>query len=232
MAYNARNIIVGAAALYFSVDDSSVAGYGAGPALPAPVAGTPYAATMETASGGATPVWRHAGYTSEGLELAYEPDWSDIEVDQLLDSAKIFKTSMRASINTTLVEGQLENLLVAWGQDRSTHVRSAAAGDTGRFGADSLAVGDEGIGISAGELGEEPTERKFVAIGPAPRNAADAKRERVYVARRVLSVDSVSVAARRDEATMFPVSFRLLPDANFPKSQYGYIRDRVIGTAV
>lgn len=201
MAYNARNIIVGAAALYLSATE------GGNTALPAaPAAGTSYATALE----GST-AWRHAGYTSEGLELAYEPDWTDIEVDQLLDSAKIFKTSMRATINTTIVESTLENLLIAWGQTAST-LTSDAGGNI--------------LGIAAGGLGDEPVERSLAAVGPAPRVVAGTRRERLYYARRVLSVDSVSVASRRDEATMFPVSFRLLPDANFAGSEYGTIRDR------
>lgn len=234
MAYNARNIIVGAAALFFSELDSTEWTGGVPPALPAPVAGTPYATTMAATAAD----WRHAGYTSEGLELAYEPDYTDIEVDQLLDSAKIFKTSMRATINTTLVEGQLENLLVAWGQPGRTFEEGFTAAEltadptlANKFGTGTMAAGDTGIGIAAGGLGDEPTERVMVAVGPAPRNAANEKRERVYYARRCLSVDSVSVAVRRDEATMFPVSFRLLPDPAFPDAEYGYIRDRVIGTA-
>lgn len=201
MAYNARNIIVGAAALYLSVAE------GGSVALPAaPTAGLSYTTALEGSA-----AWRHSGYTSEGLELAYEPDWTDIEVDQLLDSAKIFKTSMRATINTTLVEGQLENLLIAWGQTATTLTSTATETE---------------LGIAAGALGDGPVERSLVAVGPAPRTAGGLKRERLYYARRVLSVDSVSVAVRRDEATMFPVSFRLLPDASFPGSEYGLIRDR------
>lgn len=203
MAYNARNIIVGAAALYVSAAE------GGNTALPAsPAAGTSFATALEGSA-----AWDHAGYTSEGLELAYEPDWTDIEVDQLLDSAKIFKTSMRATINTTLVEGQLENLLIAWGQTTGTLTSTTTETE---------------LGIAAGALGDEPVERSLAAVGPAPRSAGGARRERLYYARRVLSVDSVSVAVRRDEATMFPVSFRLLPDASFPGSEYGLIRDRNI----
>lgn len=203
MAYNARNIIVGAAALYLSAVE------GGGTALPAaPAAGTSFASALEGSAD-----WRHAGYTSEGLELAYEPDWTDIEVDQLLDSAKIFKTSMRATINTTIVEATLENLLIAWGQTATTLTSGAS---------------DSTLGIAAGALGDDPVERSLAAVGPAPRSAGGARRERLYYARRVLSVDSVSVAIRRDESTMFPVSFRLLPDSNFPGAEYGTIRDRNI----
>ena len=85
------------------------------------------------------------------------------------------------------------------------------------------------MGIAAGALGDEPVERSLVAVGPGPRTAANAKRERLYHARRVLSVESTSLALRRSEATVFPVSFRLLPDPNAAAGQeYGIIRDRTV----
>ena len=214
MAYQVRNIIVGAAALFLSAGDSTVAGY-TPPALPAGVAGTSMATTLDaTPTAPATNPWRHAGFTSEGLELAYEPDYGDVEVDQLLDSAKIFKTSMRVSLNTTLTEASLENLLVAWGQGATTRTTTTT---------------EETLGIAAGSLGDEPVERSLVAVGPGPRTAANARRERLYHARRVLSVEATSFALRRSEATVFPVSFRLLPDPTAAAGQeYGIIRDRTV----
>jgi len=207
MAYQVRNIIIGAAALYVSSADSTQAGWNGGPALPAaPAAGTSFATALE----GAT-AFRHAGFTSEGLELSYEPDYGDVEVDQLLDSAKLFKQSMRVMVNTTMVEATLENLLMVWAQGAATLTSTASTSD---------------LGIAAGALGDEPVERALVAVGPGPRTSAGAKRERVYHARRVLSVESSAHALRRNEATTFPVSFRLLPDPNFANAEYGIIRDR------
>jgi hypothetical protein len=208
MAYQVRNIIIGAAALYISADDSTSADYVA-PSLPAnPAAG----ASFTTALDGAATDWRHAGFTTEGLEISYEPDFGDVEVDQLLDSAKLFKQSMRVTINTTLAEASLENLLVAWGQSATSLTTSGGTEDT--------------LGIAAGALGDEPVERSLVAVGPGPRAAAGAKRERIYHARRVLSVEASAHSVRRNEATVFPVAFRLLPDPNFAGQEYGVIRDR------
>lgn len=220
MAYQVKNIIIGAAALYVSESDSLDAGWDGGPALPAgPItSGRSVAEYLEyTDPAIVTPVknpdWRHAGFTSEGLELSYEPDFGDVEVDQLLDSAKLYKQSMRVTLNTTLVEATLENLLMVWAQP----------------GSDLTTTGeDDEIGIAAGGLGDEPVERALVAVGPGPRSATGDKRERVYHARRVLSVESSAHALRRNEATTFPVSFRLLPDPNFGRAEYGIIRDRVV----
>lgn len=206
MAYQVRNIIIGAAALYISADDSTATGYTA-PTLPAaPAAGASFSTALDSAAD-----WRHAGFTTEGLEISYEPDFGDVEVDQLLDSAKLFKQSMRVTINTTLAEASLENLLVAWGQ---------ASGTLSTSGTENT------LGIAAGALGDEPVERSLVAVGPGPRAADNAKRERIYHARRVLSVEASAHSVRRNEATVFPVAFRLLPDPNFAGQEYGVIRDR------
>lgn len=222
MANQVRNIIIGAAAVYLSKKDSTDPTWAGGPALPAGTALTPLATTLEADAVN----WRGVGFTREGLEISYEPDYGDVEVDQLLDSAKLFKQSMRVSVNTTFAEATLENLLVAWGQQANTYVASAAAGDVTAYGS-AIATGDSVVGIAGGALGDEPVERALAAVGVGPRTAAGQKRERVYHARRVLSVDSSSQAIRRNEATVFPVSFRLLPDpAAKVGAEYGIIRDR------
>lgn len=207
MAYQVRNIIIGAAALYISVKDSTDAAWSGGPALPAVSSGS-YTTALD---GVGSADWRHAGFTTEGLEVSYEPDYGEVEVDQLLDSAKLFKQSMKVTVNTTLAEADLENLLVAWGQQSATLTSTSSTTE---------------LGIAAGSLGDEPVERALVAVGPGPKTASGAKRERLYHARRVLSVESSAHSVKRNEATVFPVSFRLLPDPNFAGQEYGVIRDR------
>jgi|ERR1044072_1226140 hypothetical protein len=206
MAYQVRNIIIGAAALYISAKDSTDAAWNGGPALPAASSGQSFTTALDASAD-----FRHTGFTTEGLEVSYEPDYGDVEVDQLLDSAKLFKQSMRVTINTTLAEAALENLLVAWGQQSATLTSTSSTTE---------------LGIAAGALGDEPVERALVAVGPGPKSAAGVKRERLYHARRVLSVESSAHSVRRNEATVFPVAFRLLPDPNFAGSEYGVIRDR------
>jgi hypothetical protein len=207
MTYQVRNVIVGAAALYLSASDSTVGGYTV-PALPAdPAPGNSYTVALDGSA-----AWRHTGFTQDGLEVTNAPDFADIEVDQLLDSAKIFKQAMRVTINTTLAETELENLVIAWG------VQTAAVTST---------ASDATLGIASGALGDDPVERALCAVGNAPKTVAGLKRERIYYARRVLSVESSAHALRRNEATVFPVSFRLLPDTTQPTGQeYGKIRDR------
>jgi hypothetical protein len=207
---NKKQIIVGAADTYLGPS---------GTGMPAFVGGTKYRTTLATADGSTStgvPTlvtnWRNVGYTQEGLEVSYEPDYADVQVDQLLDAAKIFKQGMTVSIRTTFAEATLDNLLIAWGQLDTT------VSSVGPF--------EREIALEAGSLGAAPVERGLIAIGNSPEHAADNNYgERVYHAFRVLSVESSAHSLSRNDPTVVPVSFRALPDDT--TSRYGSIRDRL-----
>jgi hypothetical protein len=83
--------------------------------------------------------------------------------------------------------------------------------------------------LASGDLGECPVERGIVAIGPGTGDcAAGSSIERIYVGYRALSMESVTVSAKRDAASVFEVSFRLLPANN---GSYGKIVDRLVPTS-
>lgn len=197
-----KNIIVGAASLFISVAADAT--------LPAAVAGTSFRTTM-----GGDADWRDVGYTQDGLEVATDPSFGEVEVDQLLDAAKIFKDGMGLSVSTTLAEATLENLLVAWGQ-----------------GSDTLGTETGGVRtfeIDGGALGDAPLERQLVAVGNGPELVdSNNYRERTYHIYRVLSVEGSSHTLARADATVLPVTFRALPNDD---GKYGIIRDRVVATA-
>jgi hypothetical protein len=116
---------------------------------------------------------------------------------------------MRVTVNTTLAEATLENLIVAWGQDT-----------------DSLA-GNEAT-ILGGSLGEDPVERSLLFVGPAPR-AAGTRQERVYHVVRAIQTESTSHALRRTEMTGLPASFRCLPDPSASGgASYGTVTDHTV----
>jgi hypothetical protein len=209
MAYtrgSSNDIIVGAAAL-FTYENGALTEA----ALPPYVAGESYKDTLTEES----PEFRNVGYTMNGLEIQFQPDFGEVAVDQVLDVAKLFKQGMQVNLNTTFAESTLENLLFAIaGQE----------GDLGAVSGTGIGAGSASLNLSAGDIGDVPVERGLVAVGPGTGDAA-ANVERVYVAYRALSIESVSVSAKRDEATMFEVSFRLLPNDN---ASYGKIVDRTI----
>jgi hypothetical protein len=200
MAYtrgSSNDIIVGAAAL-FTYEDGALADAD----MPAYVTGESFKDTLAD-----EPDFRNVGYTMNGLEIQFQPDFGEVAVDQVLDVAKLFKQGMQVNLNTTFAESTLENLLFA------------LAGQQGDL---ATVSSNPTLNLSAGDIGDVPVERGLVAVGPGTGNAA-INVERVYVAYRALSIENVTVAAKRDEATMFEVSFRLLPNDN---ASYGKIVDR------
>jgi hypothetical protein len=156
--------------------------------------------------------WHSAGLTQDGIEVAYEPDFGSVDVDQLLDAAKMFKQGQSVSVNTTLAEATLENLMIVWGMQNNA------------LGLDTEA--ETRLDIAGGALGDEPVERSIAFVGPAPRSPAGVKRERVYLVHRSLQVESSSHSLAKAANTAFPVSFRILPDPTYTGAEYGIIRDR------
>ena len=240
---NARNILVGASPLFLSVEDSTTSGYvenmvpgtaisgatGRNKTVPAfkngtaavgqtpAVAGESYTTTLNgvdtissgTASATTGAAYRNVGFTNNGLQITYNPTYDSVTVDQLLDTAKLFKSAMEVMIATEFAEGTLENVLAVFGQKQST-----LSGST--------------LGLEAGALGAAPVERQLVAIGQAPTTAESSKTERVYYARRVLSVQQSQFSLARNAASTFPVTFRLLPSGASADAgaEYGTIVDR------
>lgn len=231
MAVDVRNVVVGAANLFVSVAaGSSRPGYNGN-------ASTEFGGSGSVIVGASTDSaakslradstnWREAGLTTEGLEVSYEPNYGEVTVDQLLDVAKIFKQSLRVTMKTSLTEATLQNMELAFGQQSAI----------------SYTASSSILSLAAGSLGAEPIERAIIAVSQsAPEgtvwgtNGASAAptgfTERVYLARRVVSMDTVSHGLKRDSATVFPVTFRCLPDTGWNGSEYGKILDRVYTSA-
>lgn len=224
---NSNQIIVGAARLFVSKGTSgkgalkysqgsgsaavyNFSGSGSVSSIPAFASGTAYADTMEAASTD----YSNVGYTSNGLELQFQPDFGEVQVDQLLDVAKLYKQGMQVNLVTAFAEATLENLLLA-----------IAAPSTDKYDGAT----EDSVLLNSGELGATPVERALIAVGPGsgdPDATGANAVERVYVAHRALSIDNVTVMAKRDAPSMFEVTFRLLPASN---GSYGKIVDRVRG---
>ena len=119
--FNAKNIIVGAATVYVS------------PANTAECDRINISSATATAQdptkivNGESASWFHMGYTMEGVTLNIEPTYNEVMVDQLLDVARLFKTSQSVTVATSLTEATLENLYVAIGG------QSGAKGDYQSF---------------------------------------------------------------------------------------------------
>lgn len=207
MAYSrgtSTNIIVGAAALFIA-DSTLTPG-----TLGAFDANESYKDTLtDTLNADYTNI----GYTMNGLELQFQPDFGEVQVDQILDVAKLYKQGMKVNLATAFAEATLENLLVslAYSSDKLSGTKSSSNG--------------QALDLSAGNIGECPVERGIVAVGPGTGDCDNSPYvERVYSAYRALSIDNVTVSAKRNEPSMFQVSFRLLPEDT--SGSYGKIVDR------
>lgn len=205
MAYtrgNNTNIIVGAAA-FFIADTTLTSG-----STPNVETAKSYRETLTAASG-----YTNVGYTSNGLELSFQPNFGEVQVDQLLDVAKLYKQGMKVDLKTTFAEATLENLLLALAY-KSSNLTGTAGTSAGRT-----------LNLSAGNIGECPVERGVIAVGPGTGDCVESDHvERIYTGYRALSIDTVGVSAKRDAATEFAVNFRLLPDDS--AGSYGKIVDR------
>lgn len=224
MAYSrgdSKQIIVGAAALFVS-KTAEFDPTNASPVLPNFVADVSYRETLTTAS----TIVRNVGYTMNGLEIQFQPDFGEVQVDQLLDVAKLYKQGMQVSLNTAFAEATLENLLVAIAAPSTDLVENQKWNNPLERGSINYA---DVMELTSGEIGECPVERGLIAVGPGTGDcAAGSSIERIYVAYRALSIENVTVSAKRDAPSMFEVSFRLLPADN---GSYGKIVDRLVPTS-
>jgi len=207
MAYTrgtSNNIIVGAAAFFLcdtTLDADVFTDY-------AFVSTESYKDTLSSNAN-----WTNVGYTMNGLEIQFQPDFGEVAVDQVLDVAKLYKQGMQVNVATAFAEATLENLLyaLAYADNQLTGSKNSSSGRR--------------LNLSAGELGECPVERGIAAVGPGTGDCDDSGNvERVYVGYRALSIENVTVSAKRDEPSMFEVSFRLLPEDT--SGAYGKIVDR------
>ena len=203
-----NNVIVGAAA--FFINDNTLT-----PSTLTSLAVIDSSESYKTTLS-ASATYTNVGYTMNGLELQFQPDFGEVQVDQILDVARLYKQGMQVNLATAFAEATLENLLIAlaYSDARLTGNKNASTGQT--------------LNLSAGDIGDVPVERGIVAVGPGsgdPTTFED--KERIYAAYRALSIENVTVSAKRDEPSMFEVSFRLLPEDT--SGSYGKIIDRTFG---
>ena len=252
--FEAKNIIVGAATFY--VGTSASVNTKISLTTASVTAQDPQNVNTNVASAN----WYHLGYTQNGVTMNIEPTYGEVVVDQLLDVARLFKSSQRVTVATSLTETTLENLYVAIGGKpggagkgdfRATagldasnfSIASADSAATNVVSADNLSA-DSGdvtgqvqaqLDINGGALNSTPIERSVCFVGAAPSKLVTGSQnaERIYIGYRAVSMDAVGVAVQRDNATMFPVNFRLMPfedaAAQDGNATYAKIVDRVYG---
>lgn len=146
------------------------------------------------------------GFTMDGVEITLEPNIVDIIVDQLGDAAKLIEQSVKVMLKSTLAEATLANLAIAWGRPDAAFTANGLGG--------TLKLGVNATG--------KPSERKVRFVGKSPEGF-----NRTYTCARAVSVSSSQHSYKRGEATVYPVEFRILPDASATGQEYGTVVDAV-----
>ena len=111
MAANVKNVLVGAAQLFVSTGSNADR-----PKTTINSQGLNWGTQKASGYLDGSSNWRDVGYTSTGLEVSYEPGYTDVTVDQLLDAARLFQQSLKITIKSELDEATFENMNIVWGQ--------------------------------------------------------------------------------------------------------------------
>jgi hypothetical protein len=158
------------------------------------------------------------GATQNGVEISWEPDIVDIEIDQFGDAAKLIQSKVKVMVKTTLAEATLNNLAIAWNYDdvdNGDDIKANLAGSGANT--NTFLFGSQNV---------YPREKGLVIVGSAPGSSAAAIKTRSYYTKRAVSMESSMISMKRAEATMFTVGFRILPKTEDTNYEYGKIIDQ------
>lgn len=162
------------------------------------------------------------GYTQGGVEISWQPDMVDIEVDQFGDAAKVIQSRVKVMVKTTMAEGTLRNLAIAWSYN--TEISNTDASDV------DIVNTLDGSGTRTFKFGGQsvyPFEKAVQIEGNAPGSDAATTKTRKFRTKRAISMESSTISMKRAEASVFAVSFRVLPASDDVGYEYGKIIDQV-----
>lgn len=156
------------------------------------------------------------GATQNGVEISWEPDMVDIEIDQYGDAARIVQSKVKVMVKTTMAEATLNNLAIAWNYDQNT-------------GGSAISNNNDGANTQTFKFGSQsvfPYEKGLVITGTAPNSAAGSVKTRKFYTKRAISMEASNVTMKRAEASVFAVGFRILPKTEDTGYEYGKIIDQ------
>lgn len=135
----------------------------------------------------AASAWTDVGGTTDGVNLEVGREFAELAVDQLVDVPGRRMTKRELTLSTNLAEATLENLSVANNEDSDSNVTTS--GSAKIYQPDENPIG-------------EPLYIALIFDGFAPAGF----RRRIF-GRRMLSVDPVQVAYKKDGQTVFSVKW-------------------------
>lgn len=173
MAVNAGNLILGAGDLYvgaFGATEPADTAWASAPTTPTP--------------------WRDMGGTQDGVELAVAQEYTELEVDQLVDVPERRLTKREFTLKTNLAEATLDNLSAAL-NGNTTITAFGTTTTTGRK-----------LEPNSGTSASQVTYAALIFDGFAPNS----KRRRV-IGRKMLNTGDVEFAYSKEDQTVLSVEF-------------------------
>jgi hypothetical protein len=161
------------------------------------------------------------GYTQGGVEISWQPDMVDIEVDQFGDAAKVIQSRVKVMVKTTMAEGTLRNLAIAW-----SYNTTIANSDSNTADIVNTLDGANTRTFKFGGQSVYPFEKAVQIEGNAPGSDAATTKTRKFRTKRAISMESSTISMKRAEASVFAVSFRVLPVSDDTNYEYGKIIDQ------
>lgn len=134
--------------------------------------------------------WTDAGGTQDGVEITISREFMEMDVDQIVDMPGRRLTKRDTQVKTNLAEPTLANLQVVL--NGGTVTASAA-----------FQTYDPDDTVAA----TQPPYKALILDGYAPQTAAAATMRRRLVCRKVLSIEDIETSYKKDDMTLFPVTF-------------------------
>ena len=165
------------------------------------------------------------GATIDGVEISWEPDMVDIEIDQFGDAAKVIQSRVKVMLKTTFAEATLTNLAHAWNYN-SVHAGTDSTSADIVDNLDTVTGASATLTFKFGIENVYPYEKVIEIVGNAPGTTASIAKSRTFQAKRAVSFSSSSHSMKRTEPVAFPVEFRILPTRADVDYEYGKIIDQ------
>lgn len=178
MSANVVNLVQGPATVY-------IGNFGATEPANGSVNSTPQASA-----------WTDLGGTTDGVELSINQEYKELEVDQVVDipGRRLVKRDMSAKTN--LAEPTLQNLLYALNDANGGALGASGTGFSGTY---EPAFTDSAT---------QPTYRALLVHGWAPgAGVGGQSKRRMVILRKVLSSDNVEFAYKKEDQTVFSVTW-------------------------
>lgn len=146
----------------------------------------------------AASAWTDLGGTTDGATININQEYKELEVDQVVDVAGRRLTKRDMSVKTNLAEPSLQNLLYSLNDANGNALGASGTGYSGTY---EPAFTDSAT---------QPTYRALILHGWAPGGTGaggTTSKRRQVILRRVLSTDNVEFAYKKDDQTVFSVTW-------------------------